>query len=393
MKFLVWVLLLFAAAVALAIAAGHPGYVLLVYPPYRVELSFTLFMVALLGAFVLGHLLLRGVAHALQLPAYVRRFRAERAQRKGHDALLEALTAYFEGRYAAAEQAAQRAITLGEQPALNAVLAARAAHALREFGQRDAYLALPSGRSPGEDTMRLLAQAEFELEQHQPESALAALQALNASGIRKHVGAMTLELKAQQQAHNWDAVLELVGQLEQRNAIQPAKAQQLRQHAWLQKLRASAGDGKSLRGLWKQMPGELRRTAKIAAEAARILMQAGECALARQVLTESLNAEWDSDLAALYGDCREGGGQIDQAETWLATHHDDAGLLLALGKLCLHQELWGKAQSYLDASLSLQPSREAYTALAQLAEKQHKPDDAFKYYQLAADVSEPGKNS
>lgn len=394
MKSLVWVLVLFAAAVALAIAAGHPGYVLLVYPPHRVELSFTLFVVAILGAFVLGHLLLRGVAHALQLPAYVRRFRAERAQRKGYDAMLEALTAYFEGRYTAAGQAAQRAITLGEQPALNTMLAARAAHALREFGQRDTYLDKPSGRAPGEDTMRLLAKAEFELEQHQPQSALSVLQALKADGVRNHVGVMTLELKAQQQAHNWDGVLELTGQLEKRGAIQPVKAQQLRQHAWLQKLRASAGEGQSLRALWKKMPGELRRTTVIAARAARTFMQVGECALARQVLTESLNAEWDSSLVALYGDCREGSvvGQIEQAEAWLATHHDDAGLLLALGKLCLHQELWGKAQSYLDASLSLQPSREAYTALAQLAEKQHKPDDAFKYYQSAIEISEPGKN-
>jgi len=108
------------------------------------------------------------------------------------------------------------------------------------------------------------------------------------------------------------------------------------------------------------------------------------------VLTESLNSEWDSELVALYGDCREGSvvAQIEQAEAWLAAHHDDAGLMLALGKLCLHQELWGKAQNYLDASLSLQPSREAYTMLAQLAEKQHKPDEAFKYYQLATKMGE-----
>jgi HemY protein len=78
--------------------------------------------------------------------------------------------------------------------------------------------------------------------------------------------------------------------------------------------------------------------------------------------------------------------QIEQAEEWLKAHHDDAGLMLTLGKLCLHQELWGKAQSYLDASISLQPSREAYHALAHLAEKQRKPDDAFKYYQLATQL-------
>lgn len=105
----------------------------------------------------------------------------------------------------------------------------------------------------------------------------------------------------------------------------------------------------------------------------------------------SLNAGWDSELVALYGECREGSveGQIEQAEAWLAVHHDDAGLLLTLGKLCLHQELWGKAQGYLDASLSLQSGRAAYTALAQLAEKLQRPDDAFRYYQMAAQLPEP----
>jgi len=46
MKFLFWLLAIFAAAVALALTAKNPGYVLLVYPPYRIELSLTLFALA-----------------------------------------------------------------------------------------------------------------------------------------------------------------------------------------------------------------------------------------------------------------------------------------------------------------------------------------------------------
>ena len=58
-------------------------------------------------------------------------------------------------------------------------------------------------------------------------------------------------------------------------------------------------------------------------------------------------------------------------------------MMLALGKLCLHHELWGKAQSYLDASNSLKASRAAYTALAQLAVQLQKHEDASRYSQLA----------
>ena len=81
--------------------------------------------------------------------------------------------------------------------------------------------------------------------------------------------------------------------------------------------------------------------------------------------------------------------QIEQAEKWLNQHKDDAGLLLALGKLCLHQGLWGKAQSYLDASVSVAPSPAAYTALAQLAEKLGKPAEASGYYQKATRTAKP----
>jgi HemY protein len=83
-------------------------------------------------------------------------------------------------------------------------------------------------------------------------------------------------------------------------------------------------------------------------------------------------------------------GQIEQAEKWLGQHSDDAGLLLALGKLCLHQKLWGKAQSYLDASVSVTPSHAAYTALGQLAERQGKAEEAFGYYRQAMELANAG---
>lgn len=394
MRALFWLLGLFAAAAAIAVLARNSGYVLLVYPPWRVELSLTLFVSLFLLALIAGYLLLRVLVSALSLPDYVRSFRVARAQKKGRAAMLTALTAYFEGRYAVAEKAAERAVALGESTALNAIVAARAAHELRQFDKRDAHLESAKGRTPGEDTLRLMAQAQFDLEQRQPQKALVALKALPGSAQRKHVGALTLELKAQQQARNWDAVLEVADQLEKRNGAHHAMAEQMRQQAWLEKLRACAEDGRSLRAVWKEMPAAFRHRPRITAEAARTFMRLGECAMARNLLTEALNEAWDSGLVALYGDCREGSvvPQIEQAERWLHQHHDDAGLLLALGKLCLHQELWGKAQSYLDASLSLQPSRDAYNTLAQLAEKQHRPDDAFKYYQLATQLTEPASS-
>ncbi|MFZ2163094.1 MAG: heme biosynthesis HemY N-terminal domain-containing protein [Sideroxyarcus sp.] len=391
MKWLLWILGLFAAAVAVMVAARNPGYVQFVYPPYRMELSLTLFVFLLFAFFVLGYVLLRLVFVTLQLPEHVRAFREEQAASKGRTAMMESLKAYFEGRYAAAEKAAVRAMKLGEKSGLNPIVAARAAHELREFERRDSYLADAEQKTVGESTMRLMARTEFLLDQKQPQSALSSLKELSETGMHKHIGALSLELKAQQQARNWEAVLEVTSQLEKRNAIDKTVAAQLRQQAWLEKLRSPTMDIGALRALWKSIPNELKRRTKIAAAAAQAFNKLGDCQSAHQLLAESLNAQWDSELVALYGECQNENNiaQIEQAERWLKQHTDDPGLLLALGKLCVHQRLWGKAQSYLDASISLEPRRDAYNWLGQLAENMGKHEQALAYFQQALQFAKP----
>jgi HemY protein len=54
-----------------------------------------------------------------------------------------------------------------------------------------------------------------------------------------------------------------------------------------------------------------------------------------------------------------------------------------LGKLCLHQGLWNKAQNYLDASNGIAPSSAAYVALGHLAEKLQQPNEEPGYFQKA----------
>ncbi|MEO8331970.1 MAG: heme biosynthesis HemY N-terminal domain-containing protein [Gallionella sp.] len=388
MKYLLWIIGLFAAAVALTAASHNQAYVQLVYPPYRIEISFTMFIALSLLTFVSVYGLVRLILTVLNLPDEVRRYRLERAQAGARKLLDEMLSAFFEGRYAAAEKAAKHAIEMGETSALHPIIAARSAHELREFKKRDAYLAAAEGRKIGDSTMRLVTTTKFMLDQRDPHGALDILQELRDSGVKGHPGALSLELKAQQQAGNWDEVLKLLDQLERRDAIDATAAVQLRQHAWLEKIRQQQ-DLAGLTACLKLVPADVAKRSKFVATAARALMQQGGCSLAQQLLTDSLNAQWDGELVALYGDCQAGDlvAQIEQAEKWLKLHKQEAGLLLALGKLCLHQKLWGKAQNYLDASISLAPSYEAYDALGRLAEQLGKSDQAFKYYQSAMSVA------
>ncbi len=133
MRILLWLLALFALAVGVSMAFGYnEGYVLIVLSPWRVELSLNLFLVLGVGGFLFGHLLLRLVSHTLRLPQAVRAFRERKRKDKAARALREAVQQLFEGRYGHALKNAALSHAAGEAPALSALVAARAAHFLRD---------------------------------------------------------------------------------------------------------------------------------------------------------------------------------------------------------------------------------------------------------------------
>jgi HemY protein len=62
-------------------------------------------------------------------------------------------------------------------------------------------------------------------------------------------------------------------------------------------------------------------------------------------------------------------------------------LLLTLGRLCAEQELWGKAQSYLDASVAVEPTWSAHLALAELHDGLGHADAARRHYRESLDLA------
>lgn len=386
MRWVFWILGLFACAVAFALALRfNTGYALLVWPPYRVELSLNLLLLLLVAGFAVVYLLLRFTFGAIGLPAKVREFRERRRRENARSMMLAALQAFFEGRYGRAEKAAANAIESGESPALGAVLAAHAAHELRHYEQRDSYLARAEKLAPDDGAMRIIASAEMLLDQRRFQDALLALKALP----EKHTTALRLELKAQQQAKNWEQTLPLIDQLERRGVFDASQAGQLRGYAHAENLKRKALDRHSLEECWQKIPAQQKRDAKVAAAAAQCFMALDGSAQANRIIEQALEVEWDSELVGLYAECAgsEATRQIERAEKWLKNNPRDAVLLLVLGKLCAQQELWGKAQSYLEASISVEPTYSAHLALAQLHERLGNPDAARRHYRESLELA------
>jgi HemY protein len=393
MKWVLWLLALFAVAVAVTLATRYnTGYVLVVAQPYRVELSLNLLAVLLVVLVFIAYFVVRLAIIALRLPTEVSEFRLRRRREKAREMLLDGLKAFLEGRYAKAEKASAAALELRESPmagAINAMVAARSAHELRKYSQRDEFIAIAENIAPEEVVLRLMTQAELLLDERRPGEALKILQSLRTTGVRQHTAALRLELKAQQGSKNWDAVLDLLRQLEQRNAFDKALIQQLRCSAHVENLKSRILNPHALKEYWQTISSVDKKDSKVAATAARACTAIGDCVTAHQIIEQSLDRQWDSELVGLYAECLETDTirQIERAEAWLESHPNDACLLLALGKLCVHCELWGKAQNYLEASLSVEPNYPTYLMLAQLNEKIGRPELAKDHYSKGLELA------
>lgn len=388
MRWLFWLLFILALAIGVTVLAGNnEGYVLIVRPPYRLELSLNLLLILIVVSFAALYLGLRFFNYMRRLPASVRVYKKTQRRIKGHNALIDSLHALVEGRYQVAEKAAARALTLGEDASLSALVAARAAHKLKRKQQRDHYLAEAERLAPQASTARLLSQAELLLDDHQYSEALAVLRRLERSEA-KQPPALRLELKLQLRLNNWEQVLVILQQLEKTNEIEPWQGDEIRQQAHQHLIKRLADDLPALNAYWKNIPSPDRLHSRMAYLAAQTFIALGAENQAVDIIEASLKDHWDSELAALLGNAISSNPQkqLQQAEDWLHRHEGDANLLLALGNMCVRLQLWGKAQSYLEASISVQPSAEAHLVLAKMLDSRGDNEAAAVHYRRSAQL-------
>ena len=386
MRGLLWLLAAFALAAGLSVALRESdAYVLLVYAPWRVELSLILAVVLLFAGFVLGYFIVRVAVNTLNLPVYVRAFRVRQRERKGIEALVQSLQSLLEGRSARAGKLAAQAFESGVAPSLASLVAARAAQQMRNPELRDRWLASAREAEPQWRQAVAGAAAQLLIEERRFEEARALLRELHAGGAR-HIATLQALLRVEQALGNQDEVVRIARVLEKRGAMPATVLRTVIANAQAAIFESRALDAPSVAKRWRAMSGQDRREPRIAAAAARASMKFGDCPGAHRIIEEALAAAWNADLVRLYGECREDAlARIERAEMWLKEHPRDADLLLTLGRLCMQCELWGKARSYFEASLALAPGRAVHIALADLCDRTGRIDEANRHFRAGAD--------
>lgn len=394
LRALAWLVGLAILAVAIALAGKYgDGHIIIVAAGHGIEMSLNLAVLLLVVAFVAFYFLIRLALLAWQAPQKLREWKLENARAEARVDLASALRALFSGRFDQAEKAAlrlkERKAAGAELQDLGATVAAWAAFESGEPSRAAPYL-----KDVGDQAadMRDASLAYVLLADGKAADALPLLNRLHDRDPR-NAGVLKMKLEAELAESRWEAVLATLPAVVKTGLMPDAAARQIRQSAELQIIRKQAGRRDALLDTWRELSSESRFDPDIATAVTRALIQLGCGADAASVVEQTLErdwpANWDSGLARLYAECKAEStlAQIERAEKWLRTHARDASLLMALGKLCMRQGLWGKAQSYLEASVALTPSMDAHMTLANLMERLGKPADAARHIRRSAELA------
>jgi HemY protein len=385
MRWVVWLVVAFAAAVGLSLLMRfNYGNVAILWPPYRIEVSANLALALLAAAFVVLHVALIATSRALRLPQRVRDYRTRRQREQATAALRDSVLAFFEGRLGRVERYAQAAQAHPATAGAAALIAARSAQRMQEQERRDRWLR-QAGDSPVTAGALLMTQAEFAVEDRRTAEAIDIVERLHVRGAR-HIVSMRTALRAYEQAGRWDDVLHTLRLLEKRDALHPAAMRRLRVKALGEMVAARGGDAPGLREAWRSLRADERALPEVAAGFADALAEAGAIDDARRIVEQGLDAGFGAPLAAAYA--RLGGiplrSRLERMEGWRQRYGDEPDLLLALGRVCASEKLWGKAEDYLRLALRGQPSVAAHAALGELQEAIGRPEEAAEQFRAAA---------
>ncbi len=370
------------AAVLIASALGahflldDPGYVAMQFRGYTIETSVPVLLLLLLLLLAAIWLIRRILQAPRRLGEAAGRFRAGRAGQK----LTQGMIEVAEGNFARGEKLLARAAGSSDAPLFNYLLAARAAHLQGRDERRDEWLKLAYEQTPEAANAVLLTQAELQLDREQYEQALATLRRIEENSP-DHSHALALLGRLYYRLRDWDQLAKLLPRLEKQGRIKRETLEEwsIRVHA--ENFRHAA-DGEAVAREFKSLDKHLRKNLTLLDAYYSALMRTGENVKAEKDLAAALKSEWRGPLARLYG-LVEGPditAQLKRAEGWLKVHGDDPDLLLAAARLCLRNELWGKARSYLETVISLRPSPEAYQEYGRLLNRLGETDAAAEAF-------------
>ena len=126
-----------------------------------------------------------------------------------------------------------------------------------------------------------------------------------------------------------------------------------------------------LNNAWLKMPKKLRTEFHLIEVYTEEELELADASGYELLIHKALKKQWDIALLGLYGlvEGKDLARQLKFAESFLSTHAREPVLLLTLGRLSVKNKLWGKARTYLEESIEINPIPEAYRTLASVIDE------------------------
>jgi HemY protein len=227
----------------------------------------------------------------------------------------------------------------------------------------------------------LITQAELYLKRNQQQQALAILQDLHARDPRNE-RALELLARIYRQSGEWQQLQSLLPKLRDISGPDRTMIEEVEAQIVLDRFKAigASADGKQLAEVWQSLPSALAKRADVIVAYARAAIACRQFHPAEEALRKLIAERWDEAAVLAYGEIEDAEplDVLDRAEAWLPQHPLDPNLLLTCARLAIRAELYGKARSYLETSLSTRPRLETYQILAGLAEQLGERERSYK---------------
>lgn len=344
------------------------GYVAISFLGVLIETSFITFVLLMLAAYFLLWFALR----MIRLRRLRRHAQAARREQRARADLARGVLELAEGHWSAAELTLTRSARDTPHPEVNYLIAARAADLQGAHERRAGWLRMAREAAPEEVAPVLVTQAEMQLKQKQFDEACATLQVLDASGHQNPRGLLLLARLYRQQG-DFEKLQALEQKLRGARGIRTTAIDELMDQAYLEMLRVAAesGDPEKLERVWNDASKPATRRPEIVVAYARGLMRSGNHVAAEKVLRDFLDGGWHDAAVAVYGELEipDALEPLGVAERWLRDRREDPVLLVACARLSLRAELYGKARSYLEASLGVLRDPATYQLLGNLLDQ------------------------
>ncbi|MFN3580659.1 MAG: heme biosynthesis HemY N-terminal domain-containing protein [Pseudomonas sp.] len=368
--------LLVAALIGMAVAED-PGYILIAWRNISLETSVWVGVGFLLALWLLLSLLRALVrllnASGRRINPWSRHNRERRANLVTTRGLLE----FAEGHWANALRLLKRSAPHSEQPLINYLAAARAAHEQEDYFECDSLLREAYETTPKADVAIAVTQAQLQMARGQNEQALATLTRLRKDHP-KHLYALKLMGQLYARLEDWSRLEQLLPELRRHKVLKPADQQALEHQVYIALMHQAAQSGvhrepgqtNAVTAVWEPLPKLLKQDPALVEAYCLQLHALGDAELAEETLRHALRQGFNERLIHLYGVVKgkDPARQLASAEHWLAEHPHNATLLLALGRLALRNSLWGKAREYLEASFASKRDIQTCAELVRLLE-------------------------